>query len=307
MRSLRYRFEYIVFRFALQVARTFGFRNSCKAGKLIGDMMFHLLPWRKEVALTNARIIGIKDPYSVVRRAYRNFAEYFIEAFSSPSEDDIKKVFDGQEIFPFCEDENTIFLSAHFGNWEVGTLFISSFVYPRGGAVARRLKNPYINLEFVKARERFGLKIIYDNNIRRFISHLREGGVLFFLADQSSPSYEFTFDFFGVPATWYNGPFSLAYLMRSKMVFAVPLKAEKSSEGTERASEGGETAYKPKYVIRAEVIFDRDEVERARNKKAFVREGIKRYISLLEEVISAQPDNYFLFHKRWKRPRDMYR
>ncbi len=313
MEFLRYRFEYIVFCFAIQVAKTFGFRNSCKAGKLIGDMMFYLLPWRKKVALTNARIIGVKDPYSVVRSAYRNFAEYFIEAFSYPPQDDIKKIFDGQDILPFCEDRNIIFLSAHFGNWEVGTLFISSFVAPRGGAVARRLRNPYINSEFVRARERFGLKIIYDSDIRGFINHLRRGGVLFFLADQSSPSDEFTFDFFGVPATWYNGPFSLAYLMKSKMVFAVPLRAERALERTRKSSEQKETvgrkeeAYKPKYVIRSEVIFDRDEVESAKNKKAFVQEGIKRYISLLQEVISAQPDNYFLFHKRWKRPRDMYR
>lgn len=298
MGVLRYKLEYITFLFALQVARSVGFRNSCKAGKLIGDIMFYLLPWRKEVALTNARIIGVKDPYYVVRKAYRNFAEYFIEAFSSPSQNDIREVFDGREILRFCEDENIIFLSAHFGNWETGTLFISSFVAPKAGAVARKLKNPYINSEFVEARERFGLKIIYDNDIRGFINHLRKGGVLFFLADQSSPSDEFIFDFFGVPATWYNGPFSLAYLMKSKVVFAVPLRAEKSEKIK---------PLRPKYVIRAQLIFGRDEVRQAKNKKSFVQEGIKRYISLLEEVISAQPDNYFLFHKRWKRPNNMYR
>jgi KDO2-lipid IV(A) lauroyltransferase len=93
-----------------------------------------------------------------------------------------------------------LLFSAHFGNWELGSLIISRAV--KLNVVARALDNELMEAELVRFRRRLGSHIIYKQQAARgILQALRNGEAVAILIDQNVLRVQAVFvDFFGRPA-----------------------------------------------------------------------------------------------------------
>ncbi len=118
---------------------------------------------------------------------------------------------------------------------------------------------------------------------------LDEGGLAGLLADRSLPgnserSKAVSVDFLGAPAWFPDGPFRLAAMLRRKVVFMA---------GIYRG--GGH------YDLRFMPIIDYSQTRSmsGAERDAAIREGVERYVAIVESLCRDAPYNWFNFYDFW--------
>ncbi len=172
-------------------------------------------------------------------------------------------------------------LTAHFGNWEVLSLFVSRFA---PGLLVPVAKRAYFEKyqEFIhKMRSADGLDVIYnDESPRRLIRAVRQGKLLGLLPDQNLRTNSGVFvEFFDKPAYTVTFPVVLARKLGVKMIFNCLVR----ENGGFRFINSG--------------LFD---VPCTENEDADVLEGTQRWTRLLEESIRRHPTQWSWIYPRWK-------
>lgn len=84
------------------------------------------------------------------------------------------------------ENKRAIYVSAHFGNWELASQILANFD-DNTGFIYRRINNPYIENFLKKFRENYMALIVPKGDlvgVRKILTHLKKGGSLGILADQ---------------------------------------------------------------------------------------------------------------------------
>lgn len=251
--------------------------------KAIGEMGYRLDRWRKKVVLTNLQLafphLTPQEREELARQVYLNFARILVEfieskRFKAPSQLERLVELDNLEELKEVGKEQVIFVTAHFGNWELIPLVLGGFVTPLT-IVARELENPHLNREIVEHRQKFGVEVVYKKGaIAKLVRRLREGRSIGLLPDQNTAKWE------GVETRWFGKrvlqtPSPVQLALRFKLPIVV-LFSEPTPSG------------KWKIVIRDR--FRPDSVE----------EGVNRLAKVMEEEISRFPAHYFWFHKRFK-------
>lgn len=92
-------------------------------------------------------------------------------------------------------------VGAHFGNWEILTLWIS--LKMKVSALYRAPKQPQVDKLITGSRSRFGARLIASGSpaMRHLLAALKQGGTIGMLCDQQPKQGEGVFvPFFGVPA-----------------------------------------------------------------------------------------------------------
>jgi KDO2-lipid IV(A) lauroyltransferase len=172
-------------------------------------------------------------------------------------------------------------LTGHFGNWEILS-YATGMVGFRGGIVARRLDNPYLERFLARFRRGTGLELLDKNaDYPRILEMLGQGIGLGMVGDQDAGPRGLFVDFFGRPASTFK---SIALL---SLEYQAPILVF----GAARVGQPMQ------YTVHFEdVILPEDY---ARHPDA-LRAITERYTRALERLVRRYPEQYFWLHRRWK-------
>ncbi len=177
----------------------------------IGTLV-HLLHGRlRKVGLRNLDIAFPEktrgEKKKILREVYRGLGRQLAEFCLLPryTHENVARVamYDSFENFADANarGKGVIFLTGHFGGWEIGSFFHSLQGHPLN-IVVRPLDNPYLNAMVDRYRTLHGNSTFHKQDFARgLLSLLRQGETVGILMDtnMTPPQGEFV-DFFGVPA-----------------------------------------------------------------------------------------------------------
>lgn len=256
---------------------------------------FHRFDRRhRQVGLDNLEV-AFGDRYTpaererIVREVWRHFSCMLMEILHTPRRIHLTNYRDHVELVGhetildqlITGGRPMIFLSGHYGNWELAGYVFGLFGFPTA-SIARTLDNPYLDRYLRSFRERTGQSLIpKKSGFDQMIDVLRSGKVLCFLADQDAGQRGLFVDFFGRPASTHKAIALLAIEHRAPVVVGV---ARRIGPGF-------------RYEIRCEDIIDPAELSGSADD---VRLLTQRFTSALERLIRQDPTQYLWLHRRWK-------
>lgn len=216
---------------------------------------------------------------------YRNLALNLLQVMENRrnTKKDLEKIitFQNRELIDelIAKGQNMIFVSGHFGNWELGAVAVASLITSITSIYKgfdRQEFNPYLKY----SRERHGMHLIEKNGALKHMTRaLREKKSISLMIDQASnQKYGILTHFFSQP-TYHN---TTAAQLAAK--FQVPIVSVYIFTHDEHH-----------YTIRFE-----NPIEVPNSDPDSIVEATQMQVNDLEKVISEQPELWFWCHKRWK-------
>ncbi len=174
-----------------------------------------------------------------------------------------------------------IFVSGHFGCWEVLGVGIATLGYSVL-SVARPLRNQLVDRHLQRLRESTGQKVLpKKGSMRQALEALKNGFQLGFLIDQDARRQGIFVDFFGRPACTHTSAARLAISAGVPLAFIYAQR----------------TGYRNQFRIgMKDVIVPRKHADRDEE----VLRITQRLTKNLEEVIRQWPEQWLWMHRRWK-------
>ena len=166
-------------------------------------------------------------------------------------------------------------LTGHFGNWEMLALAGRKNEITITTA-AKKANNFFIQSLISTIREKIGIKTIWrekdkKNNVDQVLEALKPGCIFATLIDQDTRVKSIFSNFFGIPA--------------KTPVTAVKIGLEKNC------------IFIAVFLVRQKENFEMILEEISHNNE---KEIINNYQSVLEQVITKNPEQWVWFHKRWR-------
>lgn len=268
------------------------------AGVLAGGLAwlaYHVDRRHRAVARDNLKhaFPVLTDPRKLddlVRGVFRHFCALLVDIMHTPrrlnpynwrSHIELDPVNGGNAVAALLSDRPVLFVTAHFGNWEMGGYVMGMLGFTTY-AIARRLDNPHLDWFLKKFRERTG-QVILDKNddYDKILAVLAGGGALATLGDQDAGERGLFVDFFGRRASTHKAVALLALQYRVPMVVT----------GVVRTGES--LRYGMHFV---DLILP----EEYDGRTDAVRAITQRFTLALEDLIRKKPNQYFWLHRRWK-------
>ena len=289
--KLRFRVEYLA---AAGVLGTLGFlprrlaRGLCE---VLAVGSYFLWPRLRQVGLFNLRLAfpewSERQRRRILFGTFQGFGRMLADFAHFPrlTRKNIEEliVYDGFEHYARAQAQGkgVIFLTAHFGNWELSSFAHSLYGYPLNFTV-RPMDNPLLDAMISRYRCLSGGRPVDKNDFaRRALQALRRGEAVGVLMDTNMLPPEGIFvDFFGRPASTTSAPARLARKTGAALVLGLALWDSKLR----------------KYRLRFEPVpwieHDDPEEEVIVNTAHFNR--------LIEDQVRRYPDQWFWVHRRWK-------
>ncbi|HEY6970118.1 MAG TPA: lysophospholipid acyltransferase family protein [Candidatus Angelobacter sp.] len=289
---MRHRLEYLPVWLA---AKFFGLLPRPVARALcisIGLGAYLVYPRLRRVGMRNLDIAfpqkTKQEKKRILRQAYKNLGRQMAEfclfpRYKRENVDQIA-VYDGFENFAEANarGKGVIFITAHFGGWEIGSYVHSLHGHPLN-IVIRPLDNLYLNAMVDRYRTRHGNSTFPKQDFARgLLSSLRRGETVGILMDTNMTPPQGAFvDFFGVPACTATGLARVALHTGAAVVPGFTLWDKELG----------------KYRIRFDpamklVRSGDDEADAVANTAAFTR--------VIESYIARYPEQWLWVHRRWK-------
>ncbi len=179
------------------------------------------------------------------------------------------------------EDKKIIFITAHYGNWELAALSAGAF-FGSMTAVGRKLDSPTMDKILKKNREQFDIRMFDKKGaMKNLMKALKDGRKIGLLVDQNTAEDEgVLIDFFNKKAR--HTP-SAALLARKFDAVIIPLYIT-----TDDYKKYTLTLYEP--IITPKTSDSKEDILRSTQAQALIT----------EKVIRQKPDEWFWFHRRWK-------
>lgn len=265
-------------------------RTGAALGRALGRLLGAVVRSRTRIARSNMRAAfpGTSEETiaSWLREMWSNLGQStweFTRAAGLSSEDFLKLVqLDGREHLAAAraQGRGVILVSAHFTNWEVNSQAMAIAVGEGLAAIARRLKNPYVNDFVTRRRSSLNTRIfMHKNAVRESIKWLKAGNVVGILVDQRITAGGVQIPFFGRPAHTTILPALLALRLGAPVL---PVHTERR-DGRLRA------------VIGPALDFSRYQSNPADVVKATA--DINRVV---ESWVRETPPHWLWIHDRWK-------
>jgi KDO2-lipid IV(A) lauroyltransferase len=198
-------------------ATTVSSRAAYALARFLGNLRY--LQWRKGRQCVRGNLEVLLDGKSsprlvrmLVRKTFVNFGLNIVEFFRFPRFD--KKYFDTHcEIFgkeyldqALARGKGAIFLSAHFGNWELGVAAYASQGHPIT-VIALPHANEKVERMFVMQRARKGLAVLPTQAaLRPAMRVLKENGILGMLGERMAGDEGVPVEFCGHRVLFPKGP-----------------------------------------------------------------------------------------------------
>ena len=185
--------------------------------------------------------------------------------------------------------KSIIFITAHYGNWELGTLAIAAKFTPIS-VVGRRLDSRYADRILRATREQFGVEMIDKSNaMKKMVQSIKAKKPLGVVVDQNTRTKEgILVNFFGKEAR--HTP-SVSILARKFGAVVIPVY-----DYTDDFKKWTVEFHKPIMMQKSDDV--NADIEKFTQKQA----------DITEEVIRKRPEEWLWLHKRWKnRYEELYR
>ncbi len=183
-------------------------------------------------------------------------------------------------------------LTAHMGNF-LACGYILGNMGIHMNVVGKPLRNPLLNEEFNRIREKYGNRLITIKGFRddpgggySIYKSLKRGEIVIILNDQDAGPYGYFGTFFGYPSSIPSGPARFAYRTGSTV-----------TTGFAGRNDG-------KLVIEIQEPIDYSQAENDEDAERII---LDEYSKRLEEKVQKSPELYFWFHKKWKSTKEISR
>ena len=250
--------------------------------EIIAKVLFLVTKKRKKIVLTNLKLVypdmSIKKRNKLAKKIYENFVFYFFELikYRNITKEDLKKLieFEGLEKVKPYLNKPAIFITAHYGNWEIIPWVLGGILNIPMTIVVRKLDNKFLDKFFKKNREKFNVKVIEKRGaLKVLMKDLRNGRSVGLLVDQNTAKSEGeNVVMFGLKAL--HTP-TAALLSKKFDVPIIPVFVQKNGE-----------KYK---IIFKDPIIEND-----------VKKSVQKQSDVIEEMIKEKPEEWYWFHRRFK-------
>ncbi len=221
----------------------------------------------------------------IERYCYRNLALNLLQVMENRrnSAEDLARMvtFENREKVDeiLAQGRGIIFISAHFGNWEIGASALSALVTPIT-AIYKGLDRPEFDHYLLEARSRHRMKMTEKGGaIKHLTRTLKNGGSVSLLIDQASnATHGVETDFFGHATFHVSIPAVLSHKYNAPIIALYILTTDEEH-----------------YTIRFE-----EPIEVKSDDPQEILEATQSQVSTLERIIRAHPKFWFWLHKRWK-------
>lgn len=289
--SFRHRVEYWAAAGVLRVLGGLPHRVARGACATLAALAYWFWPRLRHVGLFNLRLAfpqwTERQRRRVLRGVFRNFGRMLADfaRFPSLTRENIERliIYDGFEHYARAREQGkgVIFLTAHFGNWELSSFAHGLYGYPLSFTV-RQMDNPRLDELINRWRCLSGGHTIEKNDFaRQALRVLRQGEALGILMDTNMLAAEGVFvDFFGRPASTTTGPARIARKTGAPLVLGLAIWDTKLG----------------KYRLRFEPVewIHRDDPEEE------ILANTANFTRLIEEYVRRYPDQWLWVHRRWK-------
>jgi KDO2-lipid IV(A) lauroyltransferase len=277
---------------------------------LLFDSLLMLLPhtWRKKIFTTLASLahllafsrnqiiqanvdFAFEDQLSPVQKkeieryCYRNLALNLLQVMENrhnTAEDLAKKItFENREMVDRYLSENRpiIFISAHYGNWEIGAASLAALITPIT-SIYKGLENDAFNPYLLEARSRHRLNLVEKNGaVKHLARALKNNQCVSLLIDQSSNQKSGAkVNFFAHP-TYHTSATAQLSQKYNAPIIALYIYTDDEEN----------------YTIRFE-----EPIEIADDDEQSIIDATQIQVNSLEKHIRENPKFWFWCHKRWK-------
>lgn len=289
--------EELAVRFVFFVIGIFPYRTSLSIGKFIGRTAVKLFPKLAKTANRNLEIafpkISEKEKNRIATGTFESLGRHlgFISQFRKFEKKDIHKyveVVGKEENFDPADTsgKGILFVTGHFGSWEVFNLLPPAFGY-QINILVRRIDNKMVENYVDSMRTKFGSVTLGKREApRKMYRLLKDGGILGILADLNAQLHDGVFvDFFGVPACSTK---SIAKIALKTEPVILPAFAVWEEE-------------KQKYVVYLEPPIKYNKTD---DVKSDILEITQKITKVVEKYVREYPEQWLWIHKRWQtRPR----
>lgn len=172
-----------------------------------------------------------------------------------------------------------ILLTAHLGNWETAGAYLAYESVPFT-AIARSVPNPYVQAHLMGTRSEDFEVQEKRGAVQRTVEAVRAGRWVAMLGDQNAGGHGVFVPFFGLDASTYPLPATLAVRHRLRVYFTAALRRGRGH----------------RYDIRVRRYVAPEGLEH----RAAELHLLAAYHAALEEWIREVPEQYFWMHRRWK-------
>lgn len=258
---------------------------------VLAALAYWFWPRLRHVGLFNLRLAfpewTDRERRRVLRGVFRNFGRMLADfaRFPQLNASNIERliIYDGFEHYARAREQGkgVIFLTAHFGNWELSSFAHGLYGYPLSFTV-RKMDNPLLDERVNRMRCLSGGHTIEKNDFaRQALRVLKQGEALGILMDTNMLAAEGVFvDFFGRPASTTTGPARIARKTGAPLVLGLAIWDTKLG----------------KYRLRFEPVewIRRDDPEEE------ILANTANFTRLIEEYVRRYPDQWLWVHRRWK-------
>jgi len=282
---------YIGIKVAKVIIGLFPMRLVLWLGSGIGMLMYWFYPKRKEIAYANLKSAFAKEKSPselkrILKNTYKNYGRTIGEflRMSSMSRSYIKAhlTMDDLDIVREAKKrgKGAIYLTAHFGNWELSSITTAVYGYPIY-VLVRPQKMAKVNTLINSYRKSFGCKVVNKGMAsREIIRALKNNEIVGILSDQDAGKRGKFVDFFGRPTSCAIGAFSLAKKTGAAIIPTFTVRKNG-----------------PFHAIKSEPII---ELSGQKASKEEIIEKLAKFTKIQESYIRKYPDQWFWVHKRWK-------
>jgi KDO2-lipid IV(A) lauroyltransferase len=181
----------------------------------------------------------------------------------------------------YSRGRGVIFMSGHFGNWELIAFAIAHFTGYPITIIVQDQRNRHVNKVINRYRCLWGNSVVsMESSVREVLRQLSQGNPVAMVADQSAPMEGLYVPYFGRPAATHQGPAIFSLRTGAPIVMGFLIRKKNG-----------------KYELVQEEIQTHDLNE---YNEENVAELTRRHVALLEKYVRQYPDQWLWMHRRWK-------
>lgn len=261
-------------------------------GMLLGVLVYHVHPRLRRVGLRNLEMAFPTKPLAerrkILRGVYVSLGRLLGEfcLFPSYTRENASEVavYQGFENFEAAEKrgKGVLFLTGHFGGWEIGSFFHSLQGHPMR-IVVRPLDNPYVDELVTRYRTLHGNSVIGKQGFARgLLAAMESHETVGILMDTNlTPPQGVFVDFFGIPACTAVGIARVALHTQAAVVPAFTIWDSVLRR------------YRVEFSPAIQLVRTGDnEADAVANTALFNR--------VFEDYVRKYPDQWLWVHRRWK-------
>ena len=256
--------------------------------KFMAFCLWHLSKDRRHVAVTNAKILGAKDPYKTARKSFDYTFMAYLDIFYAHriGDDYIKNhvTIEGRQIYDKVknEDNKFVFVGGHFGTWSLLATIVPQALDTQVITIGRSTKNAALDkiLDELRTFERVKY-VTHRGAMEKLSSYINEGCIPGVYIDHTATAKDcINADFCGYKVPVIAGIPALCARKNYPIVFFFGLY------------DGFDT----KVILKGPVYPDKNLKPKERIIK--IAEDINK---VYEEVFKQYPEQWYLIHRRFKR------